>query len=411
MKLVRFVAPALAALAWGGTALAQGDQDAKERLKKEIVKAVEEMLRAEEDRILKSVDEMLKEEFGKLQKQPEPQQPPARKARGYLGIRPAELSDDEREELGLKDDEGGIRIAEVLPDTPAAKAGLENDDVIVRVDGRSFEGVQGVVSLIGSKSAGQKVVFTIIRDGARKDIEVTLMRHPDDPEEQRPQPPERQPAKEENPSTQKEGELRERIRKFLDKEAPPKEEKKDQSGPPGEGENPKGFEGIFRRLRDTQGIDELLQQMRDLIEKMGGQAPDAQQMLEQLNEQIRRMIEGLGEGRREPAPEPAPAPAPKADTRRPYLGVLVEPLAAEEAKKAGLGEGEGLYVSEVREGSPAAKAGLRKGDILVRLRGNPVKGELSLRQLMSSSKAGDKIEITVLREGKEIALQATLGAK
>lgn len=403
MKTIRFLAAALTALValGGGMAWAQGgDQDAKERLKKEILKAVEEMLRVEEERILKSVDQMLKEEFGKLQKQdpvPAPQSP-ARKPRGYLGIRPVELSDLEREELGLKDDEGGVRIAEVLPNTPAAKAGFETDDVIVRVDGRSFEGIQGVVSLIGSKSPGQKVVFTVIRDGTRKDIEVTLARHPEDPEEQRPLPPEQQPAREENPSTQ-EGELRERIRKFLDREAPRRDEKKDQSSPPED-----GMEGLFRRLRDSQGIEEILQQMRELIERIGSQAPDAQQMLEQLNEHIRRILEGRVEKR------PGPA-TPKTDARRPYLGVLIEPLGAVEARRAGLGEGEGLYVSDVREGSPAAKAGLQKGDIIVRLQGRSVQGEATLRELMSNAKVGEKVEIQVLRNGKEHTFQATLGAR
>lgn len=402
-SIICFVVASLATFAalGGGRVWAQGDQDAKERLKREILKAVEEMLRVEEERILKSVDQMLKEEFGKLQKRdPEPAPPaPPRRARGYLGIRPAELSDMEREELGLKDDEGGVRIAEVLPDTPASKAGLENDDVIVRVDGRSFEGVQGVVSLIGSKGPGQKIVLTVIRDGARKEIEVTLMRHPEDPEEQGRSPSDQQPAREGNPQAQEEGELRQRVRKFLDKEAPAKDEKKDQ---PNSRED--GLEGILRRFREGQGLEEILQQMRELIEKLGGQGPDARQMLEQLNDQIRRMLEGPGENRRAPS-------QPKADARRPYLGILIEPVGAEDAKKAGLGEGEGLYVSEVREGSPAAKAGLQKGDIVVRLQGRTVKGEATLREILANAQVGDKLEIQVLREGKERTFEATLGAR
>jgi len=385
-----------AAALFGGTVWAQGgDQETKERLKREIMAEVEKMLRAEEDRILKSVDQMLKEEFGKLGKKQEPPKPepgPAPKARGYLGIRPAELTDDERQELGLKDDEGGVRIAEVLPDTPAGKAGLEVDDVIVRVDGRSFDGVQGAITLIGSKGPGQKVVFSIIRDNERKDIEVTLMKHPDDPQQQQQQP-QQPPPKEEQSS--KPDELRDRVRKFLEKEAPPKQEQ-----PPKEQDPTSGLEDILRRLREGQGADDMMKQMREMIEKLGAQAPDGQQMLEQFSEQLKKMLENFAPGGGEPAPN-----------RKPYLGILVEALSEEEAKKAGIPTGDGIFVSDVREGSAAAKSGFRKGDILVKINGAKVDGESSLKTYMVGASAGDEAEFVILREGKEQVLKVTLDAR
>ena len=73
--------------------------------------------------------------------------------------------------------------------------------------------------------------------------------------------------------------------------------------------------------------------------------------------------------------------------------------------------GVGVAVADVREGSPAAKAGLKANDIIVKLDGRPLKGEEGLAAFMESAKAGQAVNVTLLRKGKEEELTVTLGAR
>jgi serine protease Do len=68
--------------------------------------------------------------------------------RGYLGIVPAAIDDDTKEALKLKDKKGAL-ISSVAADTPAAKAGLKQYDVVVEVNGRRSR----TTTTCGSRSA------------------------------------------------------------------------------------------------------------------------------------------------------------------------------------------------------------------------------------------------------------------
>jgi len=87
----------------------------------------------------------------------------------------------------------------------------------------------------------------------------------------------------------------------------------------------------------------------------------------------------------------------------------------------GLTENGGVYVTEVRPGSAAAKAGLRKGDIILAVNGKPVDqdgnyenpdfGKISFSYLTSTlARSGDKIEFTIQRDGKRETVPVTLEA-
>jgi len=72
-------------------------------------------------------------------------------------------------------------------------------------------------------------------------------------------------------------------------------------------------------------------------------------------------------------------------------------------------QGEGILVEGVVRGTPAAKAGLKKGDRLVAVAGKPIKDAASFLALTRTIKPGEKIELTVVRDGKEerLAVQLT----
>jgi serine protease Do len=91
-------------------------------------------------------------------------------ARGYLGISLGEISPDEQEAWGLKDDKGAL-VQEVKPGLPADQAGVKRGDVIVAVDGSHVEGRNEVVRLISSKEPGSSVKLTVLRNG--KEVNLT----------------------------------------------------------------------------------------------------------------------------------------------------------------------------------------------------------------------------------------------
>jgi hypothetical protein len=76
--------------------------------------------------------------------------------------------------------------------------------------------------------------------------------------------------------------------------------------------------------------------------------------------------------------------------------------------------GEGAKISGVSEGSPAEKAGLIAGDVIVEFDGKPVTGLHDLSYAIKDKKPGDEVEVTVMRDGKKLTVIATLdkrGAK
>lgn len=95
---------------------------------------------------------------------------------------------------------------------------------------------------------------------------------------------------------------------------------------------------------------------------------------------------------------------------RGYLGVALQPLDQDMADAFELDRPEGALVAQVVKGSPADKAGLKQGDIIVHYNKTPVKSIGSFRNEISLMKPGSKITLKVNRGGKIITLKAVLGS-
>jgi serine protease Do len=93
---------------------------------------------------------------------------------------------------------------------------------------------------------------------------------------------------------------------------------------------------------------------------------------------------------------------------RGYLGVQIGDLAPEVATQLGLSAKSGVVVRNVFEGSPAAKAGLRDGDIVTALDGKPVKSGHELQQIVAGLPLHKPAELTVYRDGKQQQLSVTI---
>ncbi len=91
-----------------------------------------------------------------------------------------------------------------------------------------------------------------------------------------------------------------------------------------------------------------------------------------------------------------------------WLGVGGEPVSSETAAAAGLDRPGGVLVSEVTPGSPAARAGLRPGDIILALDGKEVSDPAMLRYRIATSELGSEARLSVLRDGRVLTLGVPL---
>jgi serine protease Do len=97
--------------------------------------------------------------------------------------------------------------------------------------------------------------------------------------------------------------------------------------------------------------------------------------------------------------------------RPPHLGVAIAPghVARRLRRAVGLPDAEGLLIREVEDDSPAARAGLARGDLIVTVAGQPTRTPDDLFGVLRTAAPGGSIEMTVLRGTDERTVQVTLG--
>lgn len=98
---------------------------------------------------------------------------------------------------------------------------------------------------------------------------------------------------------------------------------------------------------------------------------------------------------------------------RAFLGVAHIGVTSEIVKEYNLPVNHGAYIvndggDAVTPGSPAAKAGLRAGDVIIKLNGKKIDANYPLLSAISAHQPGDKVSVTYLRDGKEITVTVTL---
>ncbi|NLC71528.1 MAG: DegQ family serine endoprotease [Desulfuromonadaceae bacterium] len=94
---------------------------------------------------------------------------------------------------------------------------------------------------------------------------------------------------------------------------------------------------------------------------------------------------------------------------RGWLGVTVQDVSSDLAKSFGLEEAQGALVSEVVKDSPADKAGIQRGDIILSFNGNEINILNDLPRLVADRTVGEKVEIVLFRDGRKKTVQTTLG--
>jgi serine protease Do len=94
---------------------------------------------------------------------------------------------------------------------------------------------------------------------------------------------------------------------------------------------------------------------------------------------------------------------------RGWLGVSVQDLTPQLARRFGVGEAGGALVSEVMKGSPAEKAGLKPGDVVVAVNGKNVTDSGHLRNTIATVKVGAKVTLDIIRDKKKVPVEVLIG--
>jgi serine protease Do len=98
----------------------------------------------------------------------------------------------------------------------------------------------------------------------------------------------------------------------------------------------------------------------------------------------------------------------KGKVTRGWLGVYIQRLTPDMAETLNVPGKKGALVADVTKDGPAQKAGIRSGDVIVSFDGKEVEDEHDLPQIVASTKPGKKVEVVVVREGKEERIPLTI---
>ena len=237
-------------------------------------------------------------------------------AGGFLGVRLQEV------------DEGrGARVESVEPDSPAAKAGLKEGDVIVRFDGEAVRSALQLTRLVRETPAGRAVPVEVTRGGVTQKLSATL--------------------------DEGHGRFRYENRELL---VPEPEFDIELPEPPEAPQAPRAPRPwAFGWHSDGD---------RDFAFRMPG-------------------------GPRK-------------------LGIAYQEVSGQLAGYFKLAEGRGVLVTSVDEGGPAAQAGVKAGDVILKFDGKAIRDGGDLRQQVRQVEGGTEVALTVQRDGRPVELKVTL---
>jgi S1-C subfamily serine protease len=109
----------------------------------------------------------------------EPAAIPRRDREAFLGVQAERINPALKQKFGFTADKGAV-VMNVLPDSPAGKAGVKQGDVIVNVDGKAVADPEELRAAVRAAGAGKEVKVTILRGGEQKELTAQLQALPAD---------------------------------------------------------------------------------------------------------------------------------------------------------------------------------------------------------------------------------------
>jgi serine protease Do len=94
--------------------------------------------------------------------------------------------------------------------------------------------------------------------------------------------------------------------------------------------------------------------------------------------------------------------------RRGYIGIQMQDLTPDLAEQLGVNADKGVVVGEVFEGTPAEKAGLKQGDVITTINGQPVATGLTLQRAVTLAPLGKPMEFAIVRDGRPQKIKVTI---
>jgi membrane-associated protease RseP (regulator of RpoE activity) len=255
---------------------------------------------------------------------------------GYLGVYLEEVTADRAKELKLSEERGAI-VMKVIDDSPAAKAGLKENDVIVSYNGRRVDTVRELQRLLSETPPDRSVAFEVIRDGRRNTVSATLGRRSQD------------------------------LNLF--------------------------------RYQGKLAADAARESMKRAEESMK-RAQESMKQREKALERSGKLFEEFGQF-------DFVGPRLFMSFRGGRLGIGVESLGDQLADYFGLKGGRGVLVTEVRENSPAAKAGLKAGDVITAVDNEKVEDVTALLRALGKKQEG-QVTLSIVRDRAEQTITVTL---
>ena len=287
--------------------------------------------------------------------------------------------------VSVADTKDGVTVRTVVPGSPADDAGLRPGDVIEAVDGTAIETAQQLVEIIGGHAPGDEIVLTISWRGDSREVSVTLGTQP------------AQPKIWSGP-----GHMMRGMMNVLGLELEVTEE------------------GLRVESIDPDSpLADVGFQEGDVITAVNGEAIDTSMprlmlRLFRFDKPIVFTVQRNGE-EIEITVDPAalagrylPEITPVHPTQ---LGVSFQTIDADLAAEKELPVTSGALIVEVFEDTPAAKAGLQAGDIVLAVDGEAVDEEHTLRDRLAAYEEGDVVTLTVRRGEEELSLEVTLGPR
>ncbi len=263
----------------------------------------------------------------------------------YLGVYLDEVTAERVKELNLREERGAI-VLKVADGSPAEKAGLKENDVIVSFNGRRVDTVRELQRLLSETPSGRSVTFEVLRGGASQSFTAALTKHAD----------------------------------FTAWNL--------------------ANEGALRRYeKDFQRLDKQFKSNAEQQERLRKRAEETAKRNQEL------------QGKLQAAPFVSPGEL-KFDMRGfnaftiggSRLGVTVESLTDQLANYFGVKEGKGVLVTEVFDNSPAEKAGLKAGDVIIEVDNQKIDDTGDLLTALTKKEEGEII-IKVIRNRAEQSIK------
>jgi serine protease Do len=246
---------------------------------------------------------------------------------------------------------GGIRIDRVDEDSPAAKAGIREGDIVVEYDGERVRSSRQFSRLVQETAEGRSVKLSVLRGGSRQTMDVT-------PE----------------------------ARAFgwgIDG---------DRIG-----------RDVARSLRD---LEPRLRMFEPQLREIEPRLRELEPRLKELEPRLRELEPRFREFKFDAPGFDFNFDFPGMLTPRSRLGVQVDDLSPQLAEYFGVKDG-GVLVSSVTAGSTAEKAGVKAGDVITSINGDRVRNYNDLREGLRDAPSGD-ITIGVTRDKKDTTLKGTI---